>query len=250
MARQFWPDRDPLSDEVQIGAGLGPEWADSPRRVVGIVGDVRDGGLDRPPVAMMYVPMAQTSDQLTVMHARVPMLWFVRTRSDPFTISAVVLSELAAATGVPVARDFIRSMDQMVAESIGRQSFNMFLMTMFGCAALLLAGVGIYGVTAFLVQQRTEEIGIRLALGATPAGVRHMVVVQSTRLALAGVVLGIIAALGMARLVAAMLFGVRTYDVITFVLVPCMLLSIAFAAAWVPARHAANVDPLTALRAE
>jgi putative ABC transport system permease protein len=141
-------------------------------------------------------------------------------------------------------------MDQMVAESMGRQSFNMFLMALFGTAALLLAGDGIYGVTRFLVQQRTAEIGIRLALGATPAGVWHMVVVQSTRMAAAGVAIGIIAAFAMARLIAAMLFGVTMHDVVTVVVVPCVLLSIAVAAAWVPARHAANVDPLIALRVD
>jgi ABC-type antimicrobial peptide transport system permease subunit len=161
---------------------------------------------------MMYVPMAQSTDPLTVMHARVPMLWFVRTRINPFSVSSALQRELTLATGVPVAKDFIRSMDQMVAESMGRQSFNMFLMALFGTAALLLAGDGIYGVTRFLVQQRTAEIGIRLALGATPAGVWHMVVVQSTRMAAAGVAIGIIAALAMARLIAAMLFGVTTHD--------------------------------------
>ena len=181
---------------------------------------------------------------------QLPMLWLVRTRSSPFAASAVVQRELTVATSVPVARDFVRSMEQMVAESTGRQTFNTVLMTLFGSAALLLAGVGIYGVTTFMVQQRTEEIGIRLALGAAPTAVRRLIVTQSTLAALAGIAIGIVAAFGLARFVATMLFAVTTHDMLTFIMVPAVLVSIAFAAAWAPARHAANVDPMIALRAE
>jgi predicted permease len=250
MARRFWPDGDPLSARLQIGAGLGPEWADPPRQVVGIVGDVRGGGLDQPPIPMMYVPLAQTSDALTLLHDRVPVLWFVRTRSDPFSASTIVHRALAGATGVPVARDVVRSMDQMVADSTGRQRMNMLLMTLFGGAGLVLASVGIYGVTAFLVQQRTAEIGIRLALGAMPSAVRRMMVIQSTRLVVAGVAIGLTSALGLTRLVSALLFGVTPHDAVTFLAVPCALVAIAIVAAWVPARRAARVDPAVALRAE
>jgi ABC-type antimicrobial peptide transport system permease subunit len=194
--------------------------------------------------------MAQTSDALTILHDRVPVLWFVRTRSDPFSASTVVQRALGGATGVPVARDFVRSMEQLVADSTGRQQLNMLLMTLFGGAALVLAGVGIYGVTAFLVQQRTAEIGIRLALGATASAVRRMMVVQSARLVVAGVAIGVVGALGLTRLMAALLFGVTPHDAVTFFAVPCGLVAVAVIAAWLPARHAASVDPAVALRAE
>jgi len=250
MARRFWRDGDPLAARILIGAGLGLEWADPPRQIVGIVGDVRGGGLDQPAIPMMYVPMAQTSDALTILHDRVPILWFVRTRSDPFAASTIVQRTLAGATGVPIAHDFVHSMDELIADSTGRQQLNMLLMTLFGVAALVLASVGIYGVTAFLVQQRTAEIGIRLALGAMPSAVRRMMVVQSARIVVAGVAIGLAGALGLTRLVAALLFGVTPHDAITFVAVPCGLIAVAVAAAWVPARHAARIDPACALRTE
>jgi putative ABC transport system permease protein len=250
MARQLWPDRDPMLDRLQIGAGLGPEWADAPRRIIGVVADVRDGGLDRPPLPMMYVPVAQTSDALTAMHARVPTLWFVRTRTNPFALRSTIERELSAATGAPVAADFVRSVDQLVSESGGQQTFNTTLMTIFGAVALLLAGVGIYGVTGFLVQQRTTEIGIRLALGATSDEVRRMLAVQTSRTAIAGVGIGTAAAFGVARLVATMVFGITEHDPLTFAIVPCVLASVAFVSAWLPARRASRLDPAVCLRAE
>jgi ABC-type antimicrobial peptide transport system permease subunit len=126
----------------------------------------------------------------------------------------------------------------------------MVLMTIFGCAALLLAAIGIYGLMAYSVQQRTQEIGIRLALGADSAKVRNMIVLQGMRLAVIGVLIGIAAAVGLTRLIAGLLFGVKAWDPIVFVSVPVALAVVAFFAVWLPARRTTRIDPLDALRYE
>jgi ABC-type antimicrobial peptide transport system permease subunit len=126
----------------------------------------------------------------------------------------------------------------------------MWLMTVFGCCALLLAAIGIYGLMAYSVEQRTQEIGIRLALGASVAQVKKMVVVQGMRLAIVGVVIGLGAAFALARLLQTLLFGVTTRDPLVFAAVPALLTTVAFLAVWLPARRASRVDPITALRYE
>jgi putative ABC transport system permease protein len=137
----------------------------------------------------------------------------------------------------------------VVSTSRSRQRFNMLLMTIFGCSALLLAAIGIYGLMAYSVEQRTQEIGIRLALGAEKRTVRNMVVFQGLRLALVGVVVGLASAFGLARLVASLLFGVKTWDPLVFASVPILLALVALAAVWFPAGRASRVDPVIALRA-
>jgi len=137
-----------------------------------------------------------------------------------------------------------------VSVSISRDRFNMWLMTIFGASALLLAAIGIYGLMAYAVEQRTQEIGIRLALGASTSEVKNMVVFQAMRLALAGVGIGVAAALGLARFVTTFLFGVGARDPIVFIGVPMLLTIVALVAVWLPARRASRVDPVIALRYE
>ena len=141
-------------------------------------------------------------------------------------------------------------MDQVISISTARQRFNMLLMTVFGSAALLLAAIGIYGLMAYSVEQRTREIGIRLALGAEASRVRQRVVLEGMRLALAGVVIGIGVAWELARFLASMLYGVEARDPLVFVSVPLALSAIAIFAAWFPAIRASRIDPLKALRYE
>jgi putative ABC transport system permease protein len=126
----------------------------------------------------------------------------------------------------------------------------MLLLTIFGCSALLLAAIGIYALMAYSVQQRTQEIGIRMALGTESADVRNLVVFQGMQLALIGVVIGIAAAFGLTRLIATLLYGVRTWDPITFTTVPLLLAAVALIAVWLPARRATRIDPVNALRYE
>jgi ABC-type antimicrobial peptide transport system permease subunit len=141
-------------------------------------------------------------------------------------------------------------MDEIVSRSTSRQRFNMLLMTIFGGAALFLAGIGIYGLMAYSVQQRTQEIGIRLALGADTDSVRRMVVAQGMRLALIGVAVGIAAALGLTRLLSTFLFGVKDKDPAVFTTVAILLSLVSFLAVWLPARRATRIDPVIALRYE
>jgi ABC-type antimicrobial peptide transport system permease subunit len=141
-------------------------------------------------------------------------------------------------------------MDEIVSRSTARQTFNMLLLTIFGVIALVLAAIGIYGLMAYAVQQRTQEIGIRMALGADRSVIRGLVVWNGMRLALAGVALGIAAAFGLTRLIASFLFGVKWWDPMVFITVPLILSFVALLAVWFPATRAAKLDPMQALRVE
>ena len=250
LARQFWPKGDPLRDRLIIGKGVGPEFDDPARQIVGVVGDMRDGGLNREPRPAMYIPEAQVPDGVTALNNRIgPIVWIVRTQTNPHSLSSAVQNELRKATGgLPVAR--VRSMDEVVVQSTARQDFNMLLLTIFGCSALLLAAIGIYGLMAYSVEQRTQELGIRMALGAQAGDVRNIVIFQGMRLALIGVVVGTAAAVGLMRLIADLLYGVKPWDPLVFVTVPIVLSVVALFAVWLPARRATRIDPLDALRYE
>ena len=251
MARQFWKKgEDPLGQQIIIGKDVGPEFTEPARIIVGIVGDVRDGGLNHDPGSLMIVPLAQMTDGLTLLNSRVaPLTWVMRTRVKPLELAAAVQEQLRKASGgFPVAH--IRSMDEVEAQSMARDDFNMLLLTIFGLAALVLAAIGIYGLMAYSVTQRVQEIGIRMALGADRQAIRRMVVWQGMRLALAGVVLGVGAAFGLTRLIASSLYGVKSWDPTAFVIVPIVLSLVALMATWIPAVRASRLDPMKALRVE
>lgn len=235
---------------ITIEKGVGPEFAEPAREIIGIVGDARNGGLDSDPFPIMYIPVAQVPDGVTALNSRItPIQFAIRTKVNPFSLSAEIQKQLREASeGLPVGH--VESMDQVVAESTARSDFNMTLLTIFAGVALLLAAIGIYGLMAYSVQQRTQEIGIRLALGASPENVRRMVVRQGMSLALAGVVIGVAAALALSRYMASLVFGVKTWDPIAFVTVVVVLSAVAWAAAYLPARRASRVDPVVALRYE
>ena len=184
MAKRFWPTGDPLNDQLIIGKGMRREYDQEPlRQIVGIVGNVRDTGLTRPARPAMYVPMAQEPDGVTTLNVRLlPIVWMVRTATPPLVAAASIEKALQQASGLPVTR--IRSMDQIVAESTARSRFDTWLMTLFGGCALLLSAIGVYGLMAYSVQQRTAEIGIRMALGADKNSVRNMVLRQGMVLAI------------------------------------------------------------------
>jgi predicted permease len=250
MARQYWKDKDPLNDRLVIGRGIMREFAsEQPRQIIGIVGDSRDGGLNNEPGPRMFIPQAQVPDAANALNvALIPMAWVVRTRVDPMSLSSRIQEQLRQVSGLPVSD--IRPMKEVVSRSLSRQRFNMLLMTIFGASALLLAAIGIYGLMAYTVQQRTQEIGIRMALGAASGDVRRMVAFQGMRLALVGVVVGIGTALGLTRVIASFLFGVQARDPMVFVGIPFLLSVVALVAVWLPARRASRVDPLVALRYE
>lgn len=248
MERQFWKKgQDPLGQQIVIGKGVGPEFTEPPRTIVGIVGDVRDGGLNREPGPLMIVPLAQMTDGLTLLNSRVaPLTWVVRTRVEPHQPAGAIAEQLRKVSGgFSVAH--IRTMDEVEARSMASENFNMLLLSIFGVAALLLAAIGIYGLMAYSVTQRVQEIGIRMALGADRQAIRRMVVWQGMRLALAGVVLSVGAAFGLTRLIASSLYGVKSWDPTAFIIV---LALVALIATWMPAVRASRLDPMKALRVE
>lgn len=250
MAKEFWPKGDPLVDRLVIGANMGPVFGEPPRQIIGIVGDMRDGGLDQDPTPTMYIPIAQMPDRVTALNSRItPLWWIVRSRVQPSTLvrpTAVALRE--ATGGLPVGH--VRTMNEIAISTISRQRFSMLLLTIFGSSALLMAAIGIYGFMAYSVQQRTQELGIRMALGAQAPNIRNMVVRQGMLLAGMGVLIGIGGALGLTRLLADFLFGVKAWDPAAFVATPLLLSAVALLAIWIPAQRATRVDPVTALRFE
>jgi len=250
LAKEYWPKGDALGARISIGKGVGPEFDEPPRQIVGIVADVREGALSRPPDQIMYVPFAQVNDGIIALNNRIiPVTWVVRTKLQPFSLSADIQRELREASGgLPVAHT--RSMQQVVGESTARNDFYMTLLTIFAGVALLLEAIGVYGLMAYSVQQRTQEIGVRMALGASAQQVRRMVVVQGMQLALVGVVIGVASALGLTRLMSSLLYGVKPWDPIPIALVAVLLSGVTLLATYLPARRASRVDPMVALRYE
>lgn len=251
MAKQFWKKgENPVGQQIIIGHGVGPEFEEPARLIVAIVGDVRDGGLNRDPRPLMITPLVQMTDGLTQLNSKVaPLTWVVRTRQDPHQMTATLTEVLRKASGgFPVAH--VLSMEDVVVRSTARQDFNMLLLTIFGGSALILAAIGIYGLMAYSVQQRTQEIGIRMAMGADRTRITRMVVWQGMRLTLVGVVVGLGAAFGLTHLIASLLYGVKDWDPAVFVSVPLLLSAVALLAVWLPALRAAKLNPMEALRTE
>jgi predicted permease len=250
MAKQYWPRGDPLQDRLLVGASMGTVFVEPPRQIVGVVGDMRDQGLNQNPIPTMYIPIAQMPDKVTALNSRIaPLWWIVRTRMEPHTlVKPISLALREASGGLAVAH--IRTMDEEVVSNTARQRFNMLLLTIFGSSALLMAAIGIYGLMAYSVQQRTQELGIRMALGAQASDVRNMVVRQGMVLAVIGLVVGIGGALWLSHFLNIFLFGVTAWDPTAFVATPLLLAAVALLAVWVPARRATRVSPMTALRFE
>jgi len=250
MARQYWPNSDPLKDRILIGAGAGPAFAEGPRQVIGIVGDTHDEGPNRAPAPMMYIPLAQMPDLETALNSRVaPLWWFVRSQVDPHTLAAPISSALRDASGgLPVAH--IRTMEEIEARNIAQQRLNMLLLAVFGSAGLLMAAIGVYGVMSYSVQQRTQELGVRMALGAQASNLRNMVIRQGMALTLMGLFIGAGGALWLTHFLASFLFGVKPLDPASFIATPLLLSIVALVSVWVPARRATRVNPITALRIE
>jgi putative ABC transport system permease protein len=236
MARRFWPGDDPVGKRIRIGPPNQP-W----ETIVGVVRDVRHAGLDAELGFATFEPLAQqpwSNVQLAV-----------RTASDPASVTSAVRADLRGLEPALVI-DRVETMAQRIGESVAPRRLNLILFGLFAGLALLLAAVGLYGVVAYAAAQRTREFGIRMALGARPSDVLGLVLRQGARLAVAGVAIGIAAALGLARLLTGLLFGVSPADPATIATVSAIMLAVALAACWLPAHRATQIAPTEALRNE
>ena len=250
MAKKYWPKQDAMGQTVVLGRGLGPQFEEGPREIVGIVGNVPETGLADHGESVMYVPEAQVPNGLTELaDGLIPFAWVVRTPGDPFALRGAVEREMRAADAmVPVGH--LRTMDQIVSTSLARQNFNTLLLTLFAAIALALAAIGIYGLISYAVEQRTQEIGIRVALGAARGQVLRMIVLDGAKLAAIGVAVGLAVAFGVTRLLASLLYGVKATDPLTLAGAAAAIGLVALAASYIPALRAAAVDPNQALRHE
>jgi putative ABC transport system permease protein len=248
MAKKFWPKSDPLADRILIGKPMMPELdAEQPRQIIGVVADQRDGALNQDPNPEMFIPNGQATDEIQALNVKLtPLAWVIRTQGEPMRLRGPVEETLRQVSGLPVSD--IRAMDEVVSRSTSRERFHMLLMSVFGGVSLLLASIGIYGLMAYSVEQRTQEIGIRMALGAEQGDMRRMIMRQGLVFALIGVVLGIAGAFALAKQIASFLFGVTVWDPWVFGTVPVVLMAASVLAVWLPSIRATRVDPATALR--
>jgi putative ABC transport system permease protein len=239
MVRQYLANEDPLGKRVR--------WARDPRvhwmTIVGVVGDIKHFGLDLPEEPALYTPYTQIDPwkRWTTVVAR--------TQSDPNAMVQAVKQQIwKVDSQLPVTK--LKTMDDVSAASFAARRFNMLLLAIFAGLALVLAAVGIYGVMSYAVTQRTQEIGIRMALGARATDVLKLIIRNGMALTLLGVVIGVGGASALTRLLATLLFGVTPTDKPTFVAVSAVLVLVSLLACYIPARRATKVDPLVALRYE
>jgi putative ABC transport system permease protein len=248
FARQFFPNENPIGLHITIGGNIGPDYADRTREIVGVVGDVREEGVDRSSSPMMYVPLAQRTDRLTSLTNKLaPASIVLKTRRSLSSMESAVRAAVRASDPAQAVSN-LRTMEDVLSWSLARRQFNMLLLAIFAGLALLLSSVGIYGVMSYTVQQRTHEIGIRMALGAEARDVLWLIIRQGLALALIGVVLGLVAALALTRVMQNLLFGVSATDPATFASIALLLVGVAFIASFIPAWRATKVDPLIALK--
>jgi predicted permease len=252
MARQFWPNANPLGQAILIGAELGPDFEEGSTEVVGVVGNVRENGLDNDPTPVMYQLQSQIPDgAMKLVNGLQLASVVVRTKPGmaPMSVSQAAQEALLAGdTQLPATR--VRTMEQVSLSSTARQNFNLLLLGVFAAIALLLAAVGIYGVMSYTVEQRTHEVGLRTALGASRRDVLKLVMGQGFKLTLIGLGMGIVGALVLTRFLSSLLYGVRPRDPLTFLAASLLLAGVALLASYIPAHRATKVDPLVALRYE
>jgi putative ABC transport system permease protein len=239
MAEALWAGQDPIGKRIKFpGSEKNPQpW----RTVVGVVADVKQSGLDRPDAMQIYLPEAQYPTQF--------MSLVVHTSAEPQGMLAAVRGEVQALDKDQAVYN-IFTMRQLLADSISLRRFSMVLLMIFAGVALLLAGVGIYGVISYTVTQRTHEIGVRMALGASRRDIIRLVVGQGMVMTLGGISIGLVATFALTRLLASLLFGVSPTDPATFIAITIILTGVALGACFVPARRATKVDPMVALRYE
>ena len=245
LARRYWHQGDPVGSQIQLRDD-GDQFRTV--QIVGIAGDVRHFGPEVESPSELYVPIPQVPDATSVWLAN-NMYWVAKTGGSPLALANAVRAEVAA-VDPDVAASFVRSMDQWLEQSVHPRRFNVHVMVVFALTALLLAGVGVYGVAAEAVALRTRELGVRAALGATDAQLKAAVMKDGLGPVVGGIVLGTGAALGMTSWLSSSLYGVEKHDAMTFIGVVTLIATIGVLALYVPARRVARIDPVVALRAE
>jgi putative ABC transport system permease protein len=248
LARQMWPGQNPIGKRFAC-CEMGPKGRMDPiwHEIVGVVGDVRAWGIDQQVRPEFYIPIAQMPPAAWEWISRT-MDVVVRTRGAAVSVNDLRTTVSGIAPGVPIYS--VSTMQEKVSSTLEQSHFDTFLLTIFAATALLLSAVGIYGVLSYTVAQRTRDIGIRMALGATQTRVVREVVGQGLWLTLTGIVIGIAGALAASRVLQKLLYGIKPTDAITFVVGSLVLAAVALAASYLPARRASRVDPMVALRYE
>jgi predicted permease len=251
LARAAFPNRDALGQAIVVGSGFLTDARDlQARTVVGVVGDTREQGLRFVPTLTTYLPVSQSPELITrLVVEKIPLQWVVRADRDPTDLVPAIRQAVLSVDPTQPAADFA-TMSDVLDRSISGDRFNMSMLTMFSGLALLLAAIGVYGLTAYAVAQRTREIGIRVSLGARPAQVVHELLSQGLRLCLAGTALGVVGALFLARFLRSLLFGISATDAPTIGVAVATMTAVVVAATYVPAARASKVDPMLALRQE
>jgi putative ABC transport system permease protein len=249
MAKKHWKDEDPIGKRITIGQGLGPQFEEPAREIIGIVGDVREDGFNKPAPAVMYVPMAQVSDGFVgFMNSVLPITWIVRTAAPSASITETIRREfLSLDSQLAIAK--VRPLAEANSATLFRERISTSLLGIFAAIALVLAVVGVYGLMSHSVEQRTLELGVRLSLGAAASDIYKLILGQAIKLTLIGLLVGIAGAVGLTQLLGSLLYGVGASDPVTFVGVSLVLGVIAFIAAYIPARRAIRINPIVALRA-
>jgi putative ABC transport system permease protein len=250
FAKEYFPKDNPLGQRITIAPGLGKEFEDKTRVIVGVIRDVRERGLNSGSPAVFYIPSAQVPDLMQAFeNTLLPQIWAVRTQGDPAKMIEAMRQQFLAVDSELAVAD-IKTMEHILEGSTSTENFSMTLLGGFAALALILASIGIYGVVSYMVEQRTNEIGIRMALGAKQSEVLAMVTRHGVLLASIGVIGGLAGAFGLTRFLAKMLYGVKPADPATFAAVAAALLLVAALASVIPALRATRVDPVIALRSE
>ncbi len=236
MARRYWPGEDPIGKKILTRYNR-----PKVREIVGVVGDVKHTGLDSDPRTEIFLPLAQNPFG--------SMTFVVRTSSDPLALLPAVKNQIWAVNStLPLAR--VATMEQLISDSLKERRFSLLLLGLFAAIALLLAGLGLYGLISYSTSQRIHEIGIRMAVGAQTLDIYKLIIGQGLKLVLLGVGIGLLAAFVLTRLLKSLLFGITSTDSVTFISVTALLIVVALLASYAPARRATKLDPTKALRYE